>query len=80
MKILGLILLFTNYVYATDASQSSKNLEFEGEVLEGMNKAPVDSMENVARNDKVKKNHLYKKRTSYLKEMKTVAKEIGSSQ
>jgi hypothetical protein len=73
--ILGL--LFVTPGLAAEKKERSKFLKFDGEVLEGMDKAPVDAMEDIAHNDKAKKAHLYRKRAEYREEMKQLSTDLG---
>lgn len=60
-------------------SGRKKNLSFEDEMVEGMNKNPLDSLENLAQKDGDNNGHLYRKRKHFKKEMPEVAKEVGFS-
>jgi hypothetical protein len=62
---------------AAESGGRSKNLEFDGEVLEGMNKTPAIGVENLENTRKRGTNHLYKKRTSFQDESAAQAKEMG---
>jgi hypothetical protein len=57
----------------------SKALDFEDEVVEGMNKNPLDSVEAMAKRDSRDKARLYRKRPDYRKEMKETVREMGYS-
>jgi hypothetical protein len=59
--------------------ERAKNISFDDEVVESMNKSPLDSLENVARRDSKKQPHLYRKRRDFKKEMKETIKEMGTS-
>lgn len=54
-----------------------KALNFEGSVVEGMNKNPMNSVENNEKLDGRRRPHLYKKREHYRTELKRSAKETG---
>ena len=58
-------------------SQRSKQLDFEDNVVEGMNKNPLDFLEHVAKKDGKGQMPLYKKRTNFRNEMKSVSHELG---
>ena len=55
---------------------STRELNFDDSLLEGMNRRPLDSLENIKINDKKKKIHLYWKRHDFKQELITGAKEI----
>lgn len=54
-----------------------RNLSFDDEVLEGMNKNPLDSLENVGMRSDPNGGHLYRKRTHFKKEIKRTVHEMG---
>lgn len=54
-----------------------KALDFEDDLIEGMNKNPLDSLEHVARKDDKNRPYLYWKRGDFRREMKQNAHEIG---
>lgn len=58
-----LLLLNTS---AVAKSQSSKVIDFESEVVEGMNKRPLDSLSHISDAERRKRRpHLYKKRAGF---------------
>ena len=56
-----------------------KSIDFEDEVVEGMNKNPLDSLQHLGKNDQRNAAHLYRKRTQFKKEIRQTASEIGST-
>jgi hypothetical protein len=56
-----------------------KNLEFDDNVVEGMNKNPLDSLQNVGREDGKTHGRLYKKRTDFQNEIRQSVQEAGYS-
>ncbi len=61
----------------TPGVQRKKALDFEDDLIEGMNKNPLDSLEHVARKDDKSRPYLYWKRGDFRREMKQNAHEIG---
>jgi hypothetical protein len=58
-------------------SGRGKSLDFEDNVVEGMNRNPLDSLENISKKDGRDQSHLYRKRTDFRKEMKSTIQEGG---
>lgn len=46
-------------------SKRSTTLNFEDEMVEGINRKPLDSVNQISERNKNKKNHLYKKRAGF---------------
>ena len=61
------------------AFQSKTKLNFEDEVVEGMNRNPFDSVEHVGEEDS-EGHHLYRKRQDFKKEMPVLIQEMGYSE
>ncbi len=82
IRIALLILCLSAMTQISEAKTGdrSKNLEFEGELVEGMNKIPVNSMENIEHDQKKNTAHLYKKKTSFQEESKQLIQTMGISQ
>jgi hypothetical protein len=57
----------------------SGKLEFDDNVVEGMNKNPLDSLQNVGREDGKTHGRLYKKRTDFQNEIRQSVQEAGYS-
>lgn len=76
--LLFLILFSPCRSFSADSTDKDlgKDLKFEGEVLEGMNKIPTRSVENIEHSDKKNKNHLYTKRPHFRDEMKRLVQEM----
>ena len=53
-------------------------LQFDDSVVEGM-KNSKDSLETVGKKDGTGKNHLYKKRPEYKKEIQNINHEMGAT-
>jgi hypothetical protein len=74
LMIAGLLL----YVAAqAGTSGRSKVIDFDDDVVEGLNKRPLDSLSQISeRNKRQKKPHLYRKRTGYRYETTEMMKTI----
>jgi hypothetical protein len=57
----------------------SNSLSFEDNVVEGMNKNPLDSLQQVGREDGKNHGRLYKKRTEFQNEIRQSVQEAGYS-
>jgi hypothetical protein len=64
---------------APTIGKRSKNLSFDNNVVEGMKKDPLDSLEHLAKNDGDPNGHLYRKRPHFKKEIKANGQEMGYS-
>jgi hypothetical protein len=61
-----LFLLMGIWSHAAEKVTRSKVIDFEGDLVEGMNRMPLDSVNQVSEADKNKeKMHLYRKRKSF---------------
>lgn len=60
-----LILLAPAMSWAGEASKRSKSINFEDDVIEGINRKSLDSVSQISENDAHKKAHLYKKRATF---------------
>ena len=77
--ILGAFFLTAGIVYAK--GKSSKVIDFDGDVVEGMNKRPLDSLSHISDRDKNKrKPHLYRKRAGFRTETAETLKTMRYSQ
>lgn len=57
--------------------QSQKEIDFDGEVVEGMNKRPLDSLTSLSEGDSDRsKGHLYKRTKKFKEENRQLASEI----
>ena len=63
----------------TPGGKRGKSLEFDDNVVEGMNKNPLDSLQNVGREDGKTHGRLYKKRTDFQNEIRQSVQEAGYS-
>jgi hypothetical protein len=64
---------------ADAVKKRAKSLEFEDNVVEGMNKNPLDSLQQVGREDGKSHGRLYKKRTDFQNEIRQSVQEAGYS-
>ena len=63
--LLGSMLLLREICWA-DGIKRSKVIDFEDEVVEGLNKRPLDSLSQISERDRKKhKPHLYRKRGGF---------------
>lgn len=61
--------------------KSSRVIDFDGDVVEGMNKRPLDSLSHISDQDKRKrKPHLYRKRAGFRTETAETLKAMRYSQ
>lgn len=62
------------------APARSRNVDFEGDLIEGVNKRPLDSLNQLADGGgKDAKSHLYRKRKSFRSESRDTVREIGAA-
>lgn len=63
------------------APQRTKVIDFDDEVVEGMNKRPLDSVSQVSDPGKrARKPHLYRKRASFRSEIRETLRELRYAQ
>lgn len=63
-----------------DAPERRTQLQFEDELIEGMNQNPYDSLEHIANEDLRDNSHLYKKKANFRVEMKQQVRDAGYTQ
>jgi hypothetical protein len=73
--ILALLLLISCPASAED-SKRSKNINFEDELVEGINRKPLDAFNQISERNKKRKNHLYKKRSGFTDRDETLLTEM----
>ncbi len=70
--------------FAKDApprANRQKTIDFEGELVEGVNKRPSDSLNQISEyRNRRKKHHLYKKRQGFRTETATTLHEMRTTQ
>ncbi len=72
--ILGQILVSTSGAQET---KRSKNLNFEDELVEGINRRPLDSFQQISEIDRDADRHLYKKRSGFADRDEVLLSEMG---
>lgn len=74
---IGVILSPASYAAGSSTKEKhQKVIDFEDELVEGMNKRPLDSLSQISEKDKKrKKSHLYRKRVSFNSENQQLLNE-----
>jgi len=75
-----LLLLCVSFSFLASASngQRQKVIDFEDDVVEGMNKRPLDSLSQISDADKKRrKPHLYRKRVGFRSETSETLRVLG---
>jgi hypothetical protein len=88
VKILKTLAIVTLLIFSTSSFAKSgggpsreKVIDFDDEVIEGMNKRPLDSLNQLSeKNKRAQKPHLYKKRGGFKSETTTTLREMRFSQ
>jgi hypothetical protein len=86
VSFIGLNSISAHLIYSEDnvpkkTPSRSKSLDFEGDLIEGVNKRPLDSLNQVSEaNKKRKRPHLYNKKSDYHLENAYKLKEMRHSQ
>ncbi|MBC7397259.1 MAG: hypothetical protein H7333_07425 [Bdellovibrionales bacterium] len=84
MKRLLLIILFActlnSLAYAQESGKRSKNINFEDELIEGINRKPLDAFNQISEQNKRRKNHLYRKRAGFTDRDESLAIEMRLAQ
>ena len=84
MKILVLMmsLLLSNSVLnsASADSKRSTTINFEDDLIEGINRKPLDSVNQISERDRKNRNHLYKKRAGFQDQDQVLANELRLQQ
>jgi hypothetical protein len=62
------------------ASERSKSIDFDNDVIEGMNKNPLDSLTRVGASDDKQQGHLYRRKANFKRETRQASQEMGYSQ
>ena len=85
LALLGLVAAPSAWASDTSAraqhppSNRKKVIDFDDEMVEGLNKRPLDSLSQISERDKNRrKNHLYKKRTSFTTDNRELLGEASS--
>ncbi len=85
MKLLSLlfllsIVLLSPATQADTATKRSKNINFEDELIEGINRKPLDSFNQISERNRKNKNHLYRKRSGFSDRDEALLSEMRLSQ
>ena len=57
--------LLLNSSFANEGSKRQKELNFEDDVIEGINRKPLDSVNQISERNEHDKPHLYRKRSTF---------------
>jgi hypothetical protein len=71
----AILILLSAPALAQD-SKRSKNINFEDELVEGINRKPLDAFNQISERNKKSKNHLYKKRSGFTDRDETLLTEM----
>jgi hypothetical protein len=69
------LLTILNPAFAQD-SKRSKSINFEDELVEGINRKPLDAFNQISERNQKNKNHLYKKRSGFSDRDETLLTEM----
>ena len=72
--LLAIVLCFEAKAKPTE--NRNKNIDFEDDLVEGLNKQPLDSLSEVLERQKSKKKHLYRKKKNFKEENKQTLREM----
>jgi hypothetical protein len=76
-----LAVLLGGTALGAESPKRLKSIDFEEDLVEGLNKRPLDSLQSVSDGrGKRRKSHLYRKRTGYRTEIMERARERGRSE
>ncbi len=74
------LIIFISMILISSTSHSqnkrSKNINFEDELVEGINRKPLDSVNQLSELDANRKNHLYRKRAGFVDRDRLVMDEL----
>jgi hypothetical protein len=73
--IFAILLILAVPALAQDTKRS-KNINFEDELVEGINRKPLDAFNQISERNKKSKNHLYKKRSGFSDRDETLLTEM----
>jgi hypothetical protein len=81
MKRLFILILFTShFAVAQEPTKRSKSINFEDEVVEGINRKPLDAFNQLTEQNGRGKNHLYHKRAGFSDRDETLLTEMRLAQ
>jgi len=70
-----LFIFFTLEVHASE-NKRSKSINFEDELIEGINRKPLDSFNQISELNESNYRHLYKKRSSFADRNRALMKDM----
>ena len=84
MKVSFLLLLISTLLAPMTAfsqdNKRSKSINFEDDVIEGINRKPLDAFNQISENNNHRKNHLYRKRAGFQDRDQSLLTEMRLSQ
>lgn len=75
LSIFLIIILLSSTSYSTE-SKRSKSINFEDELVEGINRKSLDSVNQLSEIDQNQKKHLYSKRSGFVDRDRLVMDEL----
>jgi len=70
------IILFSSSTSYSQESKRSKSINFEDELVEGINRKPLDSVNQLSEFEANQKKHLYRKRAGFVDRDRIVMEEM----
>lgn len=84
VRYVGVAMLIALLPFAASNGNAGKRqtvIDFEGDLVEGMNKRPLDSLNQISERDKKRrKTHLYRKRASFRTETSETLRSLRFNQ
>ena len=74
-----LVLAGITTALAAEGNKRSKSINFEDDVIEGINRKSLDSVAQISENDAHKKAHLYKKRATFIDRDQALVRSIAGT-
>ncbi len=72
--------LMMSSAFAQEPSKRSTSINFEDDVIEGINRKSLDSVSQISENNKNKKSHLYKKRATFIDRDQSLIQSMAGTQ
>jgi len=77
LLFLGATSVRTSRVFADEGAKAKKTIDFEGEVVEGLNQEPLDAMNAISdKKERAKHSHLYLKRKDFRDNSDELVREL----
>ncbi len=71
------VIVFLGMTHSPFAGDRSQVIDFEDEVIEGLNKKPLDSLSQISERDRKRRQfHLYRKRAGFSSETQELLREV----